>query len=89
MLDEGVDVHEVKKGVSFLLEHCPLMTPPCLAYVVHQGCRGMAVLILFHTLPPPFCLLPSPTATYTHQTASTMRMYSFCVRYWTRLGERI
>ena len=50
---EGGDFHEVKRGVSFILEHLHLLTPACLTHTT--------LTVSHHTLTPshPHTLTPS------------------------------
>lgn len=44
-VEEGSGVHDMKKGVSFLLDHHQLMTPACLCQVTQKVCIYVQVIM--------------------------------------------
>ena len=37
-LDESVDTHELKRGISLIMDHLSLATPPVMVHIIRMVC---------------------------------------------------
>ena len=52
-MDEAVDTHELKRGISLIMDHMSLGTPPVMVHIVRMVCvRYMLYFVILC-----FCLL--------------------------------